>query len=213
MFTPEQVESSAELFTMDRKVRDMLRAYAATLRQAPAQGGVTVKEATPNDDAGHEWVIKHHLFVHEVDFGDEGKGRYVRLGDFNKVVTALEAALSAQQGQGEALSFKERVALEVGADESNEDDIIRHVAAWVKAAKSAPPAQPAERVPGGWVLVPREPTPEMLAAVAGMEISVRVAEDDTAEYPVPEDDCAEIYRTMITASPAPSPARGDGGEG
>ena len=72
---------------------------------------------------------------------------------------------------------------------------------------TTPPAQPravpAERVVDGWVLVPREPTPEMLAAVAGMEISVRVAEDDTAEYPVPEDDCAEIYRAMLAAGTSP----------
>ena len=77
-----------------------------------------------------------------------------------------------------------------------ENDSLRTLAA-------QPRAVPAERVVDGWVLVPREPTPEMLAAVAGMEISVRVAEDDTAEYPVPEDDCAEIYRAMLAAAPQP----------
>lgn len=66
--------------------------WSATLRQQ----AVRVDEVCPNDDSGHEWLQKHHVFVYEFDFGDEGKGRYVRLNDFNRVVSALEAALSAQ---------------------------------------------------------------------------------------------------------------------
>ncbi|MBO9717474.1 MAG: hypothetical protein J7507_11880 [Pseudoxanthomonas sp.] len=47
--------------------------------------------AVPNDDSGLDAITRHGLFVFEVDFGDEGKGRYVRLNDFNKVVAKLEA--------------------------------------------------------------------------------------------------------------------------
>lgn len=57
-------------------------------------------------------------------------------------------------------------------------------------------------VPDGWVLVPREPTPEMLSAVEGSTCSVRIAEDDSAEYPLSEDECAEIYRNMLAAAPS-----------
>jgi len=63
-------------------------------------------------------------------------------------------------------------------------------------------AQP-RAVPDGWVLVPREPTPQMLSAVEGSTCSVRVAEDDYAEYPLSEDECAEIYRNMLAAVPSP----------
>lgn len=48
-------------------------------------------EAMANDDAGAGPVTRHHCFIYEVDFGDEGKGRYVRLADFNRVVEELEA--------------------------------------------------------------------------------------------------------------------------
>lgn len=91
-----------------------------------------------------------------------------------------------------------------GVPWSNEVTSANEWRTLARAALAAQPrAVPAERVVDGWVLVPREPTPEMLAAVAGMEISVRVAEDDTAEYPVPEDDCAEIYRAMLAAGTSP----------
>lgn len=50
-----------------------------------------VKEAIPNNDSGCDTAHKHHIFIYEVDFGDEGKGRYVRLNDFNKVCAALES--------------------------------------------------------------------------------------------------------------------------
>lgn len=53
-------------------------------------------------------------------------------------------------------------------------------------------------------MVPKEPTPEMLAAVKGWTATVLVAEDDTAEYPVSEDECAEIYRNMLAAAPPAS---------
>lgn len=57
----------------------------------------------------------------------------------------------------------------------------------------------------GVVLVPREPTEAMLAAVSGWEESVLVAEDATIEYPVSTDTFADAYRAMIAAAP--------GGEG
>lgn len=58
---------------------------------------------------------------------------------------------------------------------------------------------PAERarVPEGWVLVPREPTPEMVEAFH--------LEDG--------ESASNKWNAMLSASPAPSPARVDGGEG
>ena len=55
-------------------------------------GGAKTVEAVPNTDSGLDAVIRHRLFVYEVDFGDEGKGRYIRLSDFNKVVADYDAA-------------------------------------------------------------------------------------------------------------------------
>lgn len=59
--------------------------------------------------------------------------------------------------------------------------------------------------PADVVTVPREPTEAMLAAVDGFTVSFLVAEDDTEDRQLSEDDCAEIYRNMIAAAPASEP--------
>lgn len=68
----------------------------AVLEQALAAQPAPVDErhAVPNDDdtsAVREMLHKHGVFIYEVDFGDEGKGRYVRLNDFTRTVAKLEA--------------------------------------------------------------------------------------------------------------------------
>lgn len=70
-----------------------------TARAPEARPSVEVKDAiraldtmlVPNDDDGIDAAKRHGVFIYEVDFGDEGKGRYVRLRDFNAVVQALES--------------------------------------------------------------------------------------------------------------------------
>ena len=47
-------------------------------------------ESTYADDVGI--AARHGLFVYEVDFGDEGKGRYIRLNDFNQIIAKYDAA-------------------------------------------------------------------------------------------------------------------------
>jgi hypothetical protein len=58
---------------------------------------------------------------------------------------------------------------------------------------------------GDFVLVPREPTEEMLAAVSGFTVNFLVAEDEHEERPISDDDCAEVYRAMVAAV---TPSRG-----
>lgn len=292
-------------------------AYAATLRKNPERG---VTEATPNDDAGHEWAKKHHLFVYEVDFGDEGKGRYVRLGDFNKVVAALEAALSAEPAApcslNEALAVIEswtdhggqvhgsaavrfrtlvdRIAHEPAAqgeatckhpllvagyaavDEAcrrafcaedgygegrlgsrdyrvfrdgffcglNEPfgnpEQLPEPAAWIIRKRNthpmdsvahctthdgdaayhiergddvtplytAPPAQPAERVPEGCVAVRRSMLAETVRVLKDVDTQVRATGQPSGQV-----ERLVNFLAPFAASPAPSPARVDGGEG
>ena len=43
------------------------------------------ENASPNTDSGHEEASRHSVPIYEVDFGAEGKGRFVRLSDFNSV--------------------------------------------------------------------------------------------------------------------------------
>ncbi len=62
----------------------------------------------------------------------------------------------------------------------------------------------ASAMPDGWVLVPREATTEMLSAVKGSVCNVRIAEDDCAEYPISEDELAEIYKNMVSAATQPA---------
>jgi hypothetical protein len=74
-------------------MRDPMRAALEAALSAPepaAQG-----EAVPNDDGGHEQAKAHGLFIYEVDFGDEGKGRYIRLRDFNAIVDKLNSPAPA----------------------------------------------------------------------------------------------------------------------
>lgn len=51
--------------------------------------------ACPNDDTGAAQLHRHNVFVYEVDFGDEGKGQYVRLADFNRVAELVPASAPA----------------------------------------------------------------------------------------------------------------------
>lgn len=85
-----------------------IRAIAAALRKQQQE----VKEAEPNDDAGVEFIRKHSLFIYEVDFGEEGKGRYVRLNDFNRV-----AALVPQQGAEPVAYIPEEMLARMRTDE------------------------------------------------------------------------------------------------
>lgn len=63
------------------------------------------KEAIPNDDDGIEAVKRHGIFFYEVDFGDEGKGRYIRLRDFNRIVEKLESKPQDDQDRKDAESI------------------------------------------------------------------------------------------------------------
>lgn len=75
---------------------------------------------------------------------------------------------------------------------------------------TAPPAQPAERVPEGMVLVPREPTEAMRRRGADRWIEA----NENAMTRKDEEEAARCaWAAMLAASPAPSPARVDGGEG
>jgi len=76
-------------------LRDALHAYfielgrhgghISALRAALESAHPRGLPAVPNDDGGHEHAQRHGVFIYEVDFGDEGKGRYIRLRDFNRV--------------------------------------------------------------------------------------------------------------------------------
>lgn len=73
---------------------DSFKDAAADIRALAAQPAPVVTDAVPNDDdtsAVREMLHKYGVFIYEVDFGDEGKGRYVRLNDFTRTVEKLEA--------------------------------------------------------------------------------------------------------------------------
>ena len=74
---------------------------------------------------------------------------------------------------------------------------------------TASPAAPAAPVPAGWVMVPREPTPEMIAAYLAANTQYWAEVDALPRTPVtkwrqgtPSDATRESYRAMIAASPA-----------
>lgn len=69
--------------------------------------------------------------------------------------------------------------------------------AWQRAQSA-----PAGAVPGGWRLVPVEPTPEMLQA--GADEPLAGDHDDDA----PEDYRA-VFKAMLAAAPQPAPQHGD----
>lgn len=66
--------------SLDR-IADSMERASELLKSALPRG----LPAEPNDDGGHEHAQRHGVFIYEVDFGDEGKGRYIRLRDFNRV--------------------------------------------------------------------------------------------------------------------------------
>ncbi|KAF1706244.1 hypothetical protein [Pseudoxanthomonas sacheonensis] len=73
--------------------------HLAALSTRPAES--VGQGAVPNDDdtsAARGMLHKYGAFIYEVDFGDEGKGRYVRLNDFTRTVAKLEAQV-AQGGE------------------------------------------------------------------------------------------------------------------
>lgn len=75
---------------MLRHQMNELRDWCDTLRSMTNQ--LPVQDAVPNDDNDISAAIRHHLFVYEVDFGDEGRGRHIRSTDFNKVVADYDTA-------------------------------------------------------------------------------------------------------------------------
>lgn len=76
-----------------------IRAWSERLAALQSQQGeaVEILEAATNDDAGHEYAKRYGVPIYEVDFGEEGKGRYVRLRDFNQVAALATASPEAQR--------------------------------------------------------------------------------------------------------------------
>lgn len=103
---------------------------------------------------------------------------------------------------GEVVDFQTLVALEVGADEENQHDILQHVRAWVASAKGQDLASPAQ--PSGFVLV------EKWRA----EASELVAD----EHPYPWQSqsalikrrCADELHDLLTAAPSATNDAGGG---
>lgn len=69
----------------------------------------------------------------------------------------------------------------------------RHPECVEAAIKAAPPAQPAERVPAGWVLVPREPTEAQL----NQAIAIKKHIAQTGLHHIGKAWATEIYEAMV----------------
>lgn len=58
----------------------------------------------------------------------------------------------------------------------------------------------AKQAPGGWMLVPKEPTEAMMRAGADFHSDLMEADDDPSQS---QDEFAVIYRAMLAAAPSP----------
>jgi len=78
-------------------------------------------------------IVKYRIPIYEVDFGDDGKVRYVMVRDFNRITTELEAQIKLHSADTISLT-----------NELNE---------WRDRANAAEAAG-AQGVPQGWIVVP-----------------------------------------------------------
>jgi multidrug efflux pump subunit AcrA (membrane-fusion protein) len=205
MYTPEQVERKASALRMAglEPEAEMLDAYAATLKAA--QGGVT--------DAMVERVSRA-IYARAME-----SGKWLEPMFCDDLATA---ALAAQQQGEEGFDARKYVrhmadVLEAGGDLFKVDADLARLGAAINAI-TAPPAQPAERVPEGWV--PVTALRDLYRAYvrtleAGMDriTSLGGSCNSVEDMELCDPALSEARRAMLAASPAPSPARGDGGEG
>ena len=142
----------------------------------------------------------------------------VEQAKLQQAITALREALAAPEPEPVALESvhltrdtKGMCVVRVNGRIAIQDngDIIDHMATleWFAAPPAAP--APAAPLPDGMVMVPREPTPEMIAAYLAANTQYWAEVDALPRTPVtkwrqgtPSDATRESYRAMIAASPA-----------
>ena len=216
-YTPGQVEAQAALERRDRGdvvTEAMLRAYATTLRQATRTDELSAyMAALPHQvkvSAEHEHIACASwpdLFEYHLGVSGEGKHAFNWSDKPHRLVYDLThelshlrnlvlAALSAQPAErrGEAKPFAWWNVVQPGGVAVQADC----PAGWRGTAIPlyTHPAAPVD-VPDGWVLVPREPTMEMV--IAGRK---RIFADMTGPNMGPSAKGA--YEAMLAAAP-PTP--------
>lgn len=169
-YTPEQLErESAACRQISTTWADMIDAYATTLRQ---QAGRV------DEDALHE--VRSRLLTASVDPSTCTPEFFTGLAD------QLEAALAQNtQGDGEPYYWLDETT---GYGSKRKEFPSQKTALYLHAERA--------RVPDGWVLVPREPTPEMVEAGA-RAVSDHSWGDSTTK------ECNEIaWEAMLAAAPS-----------
>lgn len=196
-YTAEQVEAEFNRLRTGEPAlytADMLRAYAATLKAA--QGGVT-----------EAMVERARLAIMASDGFEPGSDGYI---NDSAIRAALEAALSAEPA---APHFPDANALADWLESLHEchtDGAVgnrKWEVAQIAAKVVRGPAQPAERVPGGMVLVPSEAgDTDAFMVLHEYQQPGRTRKD---AYRIAIRKLAERASAMLAASPAPS----EGGKG
>jgi hypothetical protein len=186
---------------------------------------------TPTMDRLAE-IIREHVSVGEIS---ECSIEIVGFEDAAKAVSDL--ITSARSGGGDVVELREALADLVswfdggpsghgpwiiasgvnGADDAVEAARAALSRIEVGVGSSSPKSEDTHRASDGWVLVPKEPTPEMLEPFARVLCSVLNIDPDEpkaphGEWPTWYDECqplAVAFTAMLQAAPSPSVPTGD----